>query len=391
MPTERAAEGRPGVTRGSAVEPARSPRELDRARPGRPAQRLRQGQPDGRTRSRSLAARDARARRRMAAGRAASAGLSSAGPAPWPWPRSSSLWSSVPGSTAASRRHPGRLPRQPLLSARPASPRPGRHHRHSPPRRPARARLRAQRACAASRGRSSQGPRPPHRGRLLLRSFQTLIATAPASSRARPRPFCVPPRPLRQRADILGFEEAVLERLGGLPGIETVGPHGLSPSPQQRESPRGRGAARTGRSSGTTQSWCSAITSGRRHPRPFRTAVRAARRGGRAAGLIISGEPRARVLAGPGRHRQAPALWFGERPWSHRGGSSATFKDGRLEERANPHTYTRFGRRATESRLPPSITSWRARTASRVPPGRHPRDGDPRSPGGGDLRCSIGT
>ncbi len=180
---------------------------------------------------------------------------------------------------------------------------------------------------------------------LLLRSFQTLIATDPGFQprQAAALSAFLPASAYATRADILGFEERVLERLGQLPGIETVGASTDLPfAPSERRALLVEaGGEDRAVPPVTTQSWVLGDYFGAAGI-PLRSGRRFEPRDAEGAPLVVIVSENLARGFWPGQDVIGKRLRFGagKAPWLTIVGVVGDVKDGRLEERANPHTYT---------------------------------------------------
>jgi predicted permease len=181
---------------------------------------------------------------------------------------------------------------------------------------------------------------------LLLRSFTALLRTDPGFAPERALAFStdLPAAAYPSRADVLAFEERLLASLAARPGLETLGGSSDLPfRPSERRVIRaeGSGALDGDAPPIVTQSWVLGDY--------FRAAgipLRAGRlfdprdREG-APGVMIVSQSMARQFW-PGQDPLGRRVrWGGEgNPWLTVVGVVGDVKDGRLQEDANPHTYT---------------------------------------------------
>ena len=180
---------------------------------------------------------------------------------------------------------------------------------------------------------------------LLLRSFAALVGTDPGFQprQALALSTYLAPRAYPTRADILAFDERLLDRLSAVPGVETLGASTDLPlAPRERRAITVEGGQRDSATPPViTQSWVIGDY--------FRAAgipLRAGRlfdprdREGSEPVVIVS-ESLARRFW-PGEDAVGKRLRWGgdENPWLSVVGIVGDVKDGRLQEDANPHTYT---------------------------------------------------
>jgi len=179
---------------------------------------------------------------------------------------------------------------------------------------------------------------------LLLRSFAALVATDPGFQprRAIALSTFFPERGYPKRSDILAVDQRLLERLATVPGVETLGASTDLPfaSSERRALIVDGGADRATAPPVTTQSWVLGDY--------FRAAgipLRAGRLIGPqdaegAAPVVVVSDSLARRFW-PGQDPIGQRLrWVAGAPWLTVVGVVGDVKDGRIDEEANPHTYT---------------------------------------------------
>jgi predicted permease len=180
---------------------------------------------------------------------------------------------------------------------------------------------------------------------LLLRSFSALVRTDPGFQprQALALSTYLPARGYPSRADILAFDQRLLEHLAVLPGVETLGASTdlpFAPSERRAITIEG-GPAGSTTPPVTTQSWVLG---------DYFRAAGIPLRAGRlfdprdredAPAVVIVSESLARRFWPEEDPLGKRLRWGGEEnPWLTVVGIVGDVKDGRLQEEANPHTYT---------------------------------------------------